>query len=177
MKKKLLTAAVCLMLGLGCLVAQDRNTQRRAQQRAPRQMDAVVDTAVLNRMQLDEAMMTQILALQNAKQTEQNAMLEAERNNRTTDSNGKRVRRSDDEREAMRQQQEEFKAQYRADLHLIMGDSLYISYLEKLIDARSAMQMRPNMGQTGGNNRGGNDFGGGNRGGEDFGGGFGGGDF
>ncbi len=175
MKKTILSLALCIAMATTAAMAQDSNRRNNTQRRAPQQMDAVVDTTVLNKMELEPQLLTQILELQTTKQAEQKATLEAERTNRTAD--GKRQKLTDEEREARRQEQEAFKAGYRQELRTLMGDALYIAYLERLVDARGMMRTPVNRNnQNAGNQRGG-DMPGGDMPGGGFGGGFGGGDF
>lgn len=170
MRKAILTSALCLMMGFTAAMAQDNSRRNTPQRRAPQQMDAVVDTTVLNRMELDDALMTNILALQTSKQAEEKATREAERAARTS-ADGKRTKLTDEQRQAQRQQQEEFKAGYRAQLRALMGDALYITYLERLVDARGMRMSMPQR-NAGDNNNGSRQPQGG-FGGGDFGGGFG----
>jgi hypothetical protein len=174
MKKKLMAIALCLMMGLTAVMAQDNNNRRQQQRRAPQQMDAVVDTAVLNKMDIEAAVMEQILALQTTKQAEQKAQMEARRA-ANTGSDGKRVKLTDEQREAQREanlkEEAEFKAGYRAQLRQLLGDETYIQYLERLVDARATMRMpmpsqnrqngQSNMPQGMPGGFGGGDFGGG----------------
>jgi hypothetical protein len=175
MKKTIFSLTLCLLMSAGAVMAQDRRNSGNNQRRAPQQMDAVVDTAVLNKMELEPQLLTQILELQTTKQAEQKATLEAEKQSRTG-ADGKRQKLTDEQREARRQEQEAFTAGYRSQLRTLMGDALYIAYLERLVDARGMMRMPVRNNQNSGNQRGG-DMPGGDMPGGGFGGGFGGGDF
>lgn len=135
---KWMIAALCICCGMSAM-AQTNNNSRRTTQ--PRQIaDMVVDTAVINRMELNAQMVESILALQKSKQA---AMQEMMKNSRPQ----KGERMSDEQRKALREQREAFTAEYRGELRKIMGDPTYITYLEKLVDSRAArqqtMQRRP----------------------------------
>lgn len=159
----MILVALCLCVGLGATAQRD-NSSRDNNRRSRQPMDAVVDTAVLNRMNLETKMMDEILALQKAKLAARQEMMKGARPEK-----GKKM--DDAARQAMRTQQATFTADYRAELRAIMGDPLYISYLERQVDSRPAMRMSPQRRTS--------DFGGdgrrGGMGGRD--GGFDGGDF
>lgn len=141
MKKILLALCLCT-LSLGAFAQNQGNNQQRGQ-RTRRTMDAVIDTTIINRMQLPTATIEQVLALQKTKQEEMQEMMKTNRPER-----GKRM--SESEREQMRKQRKEFTSRYRADLRRLMGDDAYIAYLELLVDSRQAMGMNRPQGQMGG---------------------------
>ena len=151
MKKFLVLAGICLAMCAGCM-AQEAQNQRQGGQRMRRQMDAVVDTAVINHMDLKADVLQKVYTLQEAKQAEQKAQMEQMK--------GKRGQRpSDEERKAMQEKRQAFTAQYRKELRAILGDANYIAYLEKMLD-RQGMRMMgggPRMqgqGQRGGQQQG-----------------------
>lgn len=169
MKVKMILTALCLSICLG-IMAQRPNRNNSRTSDMPRRADAVIDTAVLNKMNLEAKMLSEILALQTTKQNELKESMKSAR--------PEKGRRMDEAaRKAFREKQAAFTAGYRAELRKIMGDELYISYLEKQVDSRNAM--RGNMRQRNSNmnndmrgqhrERGGfghNDFGGGSMGGD-----------
>ncbi len=169
MKVKMILAALCLCICLGAM-AQRPNRDRSGAPGMPRHIDAVVDTAVLNKMNLDTKMLSEILALKTAKQAENKENMKGMR-----PEIGKKM--DEAARKALREKQAAFTAGYRAELRKIMGDELYISYLEKQVDSRNAMRanMRPQNNNTNNGMRnqhgqrggfGNNDFGGGSMGGD-----------
>ncbi len=168
MKKILILAGVCITMCLTSF-AQDMQGQRQGGQRQRRSMDAVVDTAIINHMDLKAEVLQQVLTLQEAKQAQQREAMQQMRQNR----NGQRM--DEGERKAMQEKMQAFTAQYRKELREILGDETYIAYLEKMLDRQSMRMMgggRPGGqgGQRGGQRQGG--FQGGFPGGD---GGFGGG--
>lgn len=169
MKVKMILTALCLCICLGAM-AQRPNRDRSGAPGMPRHTDAVVDTAILNKMNLEAKMLSEILALKTAKQAENKENMKGMRPEK-----GKKM--DEATRKAIREKQTAFTAGYRAELRKIMGDELYISYLEKQVDSRNAMRanmrpqnnnmnngMRNQYGQRGG--FGNNDFGGGSMGGD-----------
>lgn len=157
MKKFLILASMCLVMSVSA-IAQDkpakremaprqRPQQEQMQQRQRRSMDVVVDTAIINHMDLSAEVLQQVMALQEAKQAEQKKAMSEMRQNR----NGQRM--SEEERKAMREKTQAFTAQYRKELRALLGDEAYIAYLEKMVDSRNMMRMgggRPQAGQMGG---------------------------
>jgi len=157
MKKIMILAGICLAMCTSA-IAQDfgQGGQRQGGQRMRRQMDAVVDTTVINHMDINVEVLQKVYTLQEAKQKEQKAQMEEMRKNR----NGQRM--SEEERNAFTEKQKAFTAQYRKELRAILGDEAYIIYLEKMLDRQGMMRMggRPQMqGQRGGQRQG--NFGGG----------------
>lgn len=161
MKKFLILASMCLVMSVSA-IAQDkpvkremgprqRPQQEQMQQRQRRSMDVVVDTAIINHMDLSAEVLQQVMALQEAKQAEQKKAMSEMRQNR----NGQRM--SDEERKAMREKTQAFTAQYRKELRALLGDEAYIAYLEKMVDSRNMMRMggqRPQQAQMGGQHQG-----------------------
>lgn len=169
MKKLLILAGICLTMCSG-LVAQDfqggRGQGGPNGQRMRRQMDAVVDTAIINHIDLSAEVLQKVYDLQKVKQEEQAASMKELRQNR-----GQRM--SEEDRKAMMDKRQAFTAQYRKELRAIIGDEAYILYLEKSLDNRSMMRFGGQGGQRQGGQRpmgGGQGGFGGNGGG--FGGGF-----
>lgn len=195
MKLRMIITALCLCLGM-CAMAQGHGNRgnrgnRGGQQEGARNMDMVVDTAIINSMDLEPELVASVLQLQAQKQEELKATLikMAQQNQ------GGQGGFNPEAIAAMREQMEDFKSEYRMALRKLLGAANYITYLEKVIDKRPAMG--PGMGNgnprrmQGGGNWGGGQmqggFGGGQNGGwggqnggfgggEGFGGGFGGGE-
>lgn len=164
MKKLMMLAGLCLMVSISA-VAQDFQGNRQG--RGPRrQMDAVVDTAIINHMNLDEAVLQKVYQLQEAKAQEQRESMGQTR------QRGQRM--SEEDRQAFMDKMQAFKTQYRKDLRAIIGDDAYILYLEKSLDNRAMNFMRGGQGRPMGGQRpmGGDFNGGGFGGGFDNGGGF-----
>jgi cytochrome c556 len=133
MKTKSLLLTVCLGMALcGSLMAQSNN--KNSNRRAPRQIDAVVDTAVLNKMSLDQKVYDQVIALQQSKLTEMQEQAKQDR-----------ADRSEEARKARQEARKTFTAGYRAELRTLLGDELYIQYLERQLDQRATPgRMMPN---------------------------------
>lgn len=146
---------------------------------ALRSMDMVVDTAIINTMDLEPEIVTKVLELQSKKAEELKAkiieMASQAQANQGQGFDPKAIA-------AMREQMDEFKFEYRMAFRKIIGVDNYITYLEKVIDKRPAMGAGPGAGAGQGMRRGGGNFGGGFGGGQgnwggqggNFGGGFGG---
>lgn len=168
MKKLLMLAGLCLAI-CSSVVAQDFGQGgRQGGQRGPRrQMDAVVDTAIINHMDLNQEVLQQVYKLQEAKQAEQK---EAMGNMR---QRGQRM--SEEGRKEFMEKQQAFTAQYRKELRALIGDENYITYLEKMLDRRPMFGGMQRGGMPRGQMGGGQGFGGGQPGGgfdNGFGGGF-----
>lgn len=135
MKKFILALCLCT-LSLCAWAQQNQNRQFRGPRRAT---DAVVDTAIMNKMEIAPEMMALILNLQQTKQEQMKAEM--------TQSRGRGTRMSDEERQALADRRQTFSKIYRAELRAIMGDELYITYLEKMLDNRQmpAAGFRPGM--------------------------------
>lgn len=133
MKRKMFLTALCLTLAVFGF-AQGRNGgAQRPTMRG--NMDAVVDTAIINHMGLPEATVQQVLTLQQAKQEEMKQQMQQQQNNK-----GQRL--SDAERNALQQKRTEFTQKYRQELRAILGDQNYITYLEKQLDRRNQFGAR-----------------------------------
>lgn len=130
MKTKLILTTLVLLVGFSVMAQNNNNRSRRINNRY--NMDLVVDTAIMNKMNLEANMLTEILELQKNKQTAMREMMQQSR-----PSQGKRM--SDEDRAKMLEQRTSFTAGYRAELRKIMGDQLYIQYLEKQLDSRQNM--------------------------------------
>lgn len=165
MKRIFLLACICMAVSLSAF-AQNRQGGQGGQRGPRHNMDAVVDTAIINHMDLEAETLQKVLQLQSTKQAEQREMMGSLRSNR-----GQRM--SEEDRNAMRTKMQDFTAQYRKDLRAILGDDLYISYLEKYCDRQAMMRMmrpgmqggqRPQMGGPRGDFGGDNGFGGGDGG-------------
>lgn len=137
MKLNLILTALILSCGMN-VMAQDSNNSRRVSRRGfSGERDAVIDTAIINRMNIDAKMMEEILSLQTVKKEEQKVQMEEIRKN-----GNKEQRRSKEARSKMIEQRQAFKTAYRLELRKIMGDELYIIYLEKVIDQRQNFNPR-----------------------------------
>ena len=174
---KMIMAALLLLTGATAMAQRDNNL-RGERRGMPGMGDMVVDTAIINQMNLEEKMHKEILMLQATKSEE----MKAEMQKRREERKGNRQRFSDEERKEMMEKSKAATQAYRNELRKIMGDDLYITYLEKKLDARPMMGrarggqgMReggmPQRGGRGGGFGGNGGFGGGGFGGGDFGGG------
>ena len=164
MKKFLILAGICLVMSAN-VIGQDFN-QRQGGQRSRRSMDAVVDTAIINHLNISADVLQKVYDLQKSKQEEQQKVMAGFRQQR-----GQRL--SEEERKAMMEQREAFTAQYRTELRALIGYETYITYLEKQLNRQGMRMMmgggqRPNGGQFGGQRQGGGGFGGGFGGGDEF---------
>lgn len=160
MKKSFLAALCCLSLSVGSLMAQDNARAQFGRQggsRNGRSVEQIADTAITNHLGLQAEQLTQVEAL-NARYKEQ---LQAQQKGLTTDG---RRSASREDREARVQQFREMRQQFRSELHVILGDSLYIQYLEQSLD-RQPMMMAPRGGMNGFNQGRGARMGGGRMGG------------
>lgn len=169
MKVKMILAALCLCICLGTM-AQRPNRGRSATPNMARPANAIVDTAILNKMNLEAKMLSEILALKETKQAEFTQEMKSAHLEK-----GKKMDNA--ARKAFQEKHATFMASYRTELRKIMGTELYISYLEKQVDNRRVMRnnMRPrthNMDNDFRGDRrqrggfGNNDFGGGSMGGD-----------
>lgn len=133
MKKLLLALVVCLTTAVS-VNAQEKPHVRSRQAMAPMNVnmniDMVVDTAVMNKLGIEPELMGKILALQEQKKAEHQKMMRDVRVDRSQ-LNGQ------DQRTAMQEKRNEYTNQYRKELRALMGDELYISYLEKQLDSRN----------------------------------------
>lgn len=152
MKMRIFLIALCLCVGMSAM-AQNRghrgNRRAQAEQRGPQNIDMVVDTAIINSMQLEPALVNSVLELQAKKQEELKAAIikMAQQNQGGQDGfNPESIA-------AMRKQMEDFKAGYRLSLRQLLGTDQYIVYLEKMIDKRPAMGEGRGGAPMGGNQR------------------------
>ena len=140
MKKALIIASVCLMASFTAF-AQDNMSRRSNGQRMMRNIDNVVDTAVINHIGLADATLQQVYNLQKGKMEEQKQMMQESRHER-----GQKL--SDSDRKEMQEKRQAFTDQYRKELRSIIGDAAYVTYLEKMLDRQSSMRFgRMNGGQ------------------------------
>lgn len=148
MKLRMIITALCLCLGL-CAMAQghgNRNNRNNRGGERSQNIDMVVDTAIINSMELEPEVVTAVLQLQAQKQEELKDILIKMAQSR------KEGQGFDKEAIAeMRQQMDDFKLEYRMQLRKVLGTANYITYLEKQVDKRPAM--RPDNAPD---NRGGN---------------------
>ena len=130
MNKRILAALCCITLSMGTLCAQESAPQRgnrtygmRGAAPAPTML---ADTTITNHMELSAEQLVAIGKLND----EYKEQVTAQKTGRTQD--GKKVRRED--RMARFEQLKTIKLQYRKQLREILGDELYIDYLEKSLD-------------------------------------------
>lgn len=179
MKKTLLAAICCMTIGFGSTaMAQNEMPARTGRGGMRTGMEMVADTAIINHLSdtISAEQLKQIEAINSNYRVKMQEML----SQRSTD--GRRMTRED--REARMEQIKQNKAAARKELREVLGDELYIEYLEAQLDRIQAMGMgmSPRSGQGGqgmGPRGGGQGMGGGRpRGGQrgGYGGGFGGGD-
>lgn len=128
MKRKMFLTAICLTLATFAF-AQGRNGQ--AGQRVGNRggIDVVVDTAIINQMGLSEAVVSQVVALQQTMQAKMRQQMQQQQGNK-----GQRL--TDEERKDLQQKRVQFTENYRKELRAILGDQTYITYLEKQLDRR-----------------------------------------
>lgn len=186
MKLRFILTALCLCVGLSAMAQRNGNRgPRGGHNNTPqRSLDMVVDTAIINSMDLEPEIVTAVLQLQAQKAEELKAKL-IEMASQAQANQGQGQGFNPEAIKAMREQMDEFKFEYRMKLRKVMGADNYITYLEKQLDQRPAMgpgaagtgnrrRMQGGQGNWGGG-QGGFDGGQGNWGGND--GGFGGGNF
>ena len=137
MKLRMIITALCLCLGL-CAMAQghgNRNNRNNRGGERSQNIDMVVDTAIINSMELEPEVVTAVLQLQAQKQEELKAILIKMAQSR------KEGQGFDKEAIAeMRQQMDDFKLEYRMQLRKVLGTANYITYLEKQVDNRPAIK-------------------------------------
>ena len=157
MKKIMILAGICLAMCTSVMAQDFEGGQRGGQggQRARRQMDMVVDTAVINHIDLKAETLQKVYELQQAKQAEQKEIMQSARPQK-----GQRM--SDEDRKAFQEKRQAFTAQYRKELRALIGDEAYILYLERMVDRQGMMRMGGQRPQGQGGQRGGQ---GGQRGG------------
>lgn len=128
MKLRMLISALCICMSI-CAMAQGPGRGNRGGK--PQSFDMVVDTAIINSMDLEPELVTAVLQLQAQKQEELKATLIKMAQSRQEGQG------FDQEAIAsMRQQMEDFKLEYRMALRKLLGTANYITYLEKQIDKR-----------------------------------------
>lgn len=138
MKLKVLICSLCLCFSM-CAMAQNHSRSNRGNRgnEAPRQFDMVVDTAIINSMELEPETISAVLQLQAQKQEELKAILIEMAQSRKEGQNFDPQAIAE-----MRQQMDDFKLEYRMAFRKIIGTANYITYLEKQLDNRQSM--RPN---------------------------------
>jgi len=165
----------CMLLVCAGAVAQNRQGGRNRGNHQARMFQplAVIDTAIINHIGLSEEMLKEVYTLQSDQEEEAKKAMEGMMPER-----GKRM--SEDAMKGMQEKMTATKSEFRGQLRNLIGDEMYITYLEKSLDMRGMFGGR-NMQMGGGMQRGNGDWGGqGNQGGFGGGvpgGGFGGGDF
>lgn len=180
MKKRILTAICCMALTAASVMAQEAELgQRGSRMRGGMRGGAepqLADTTITNHMGLTDEQNLSIAKLNNEYKLQLTTSM------RSRGDNGKRMSR--EEREAAMDKIKELKAEGRKQLRVILGDELYISYLEQSLDRMPAFGMMrggmreggfgqggPRGGQGGAQHmmHGAGGFGGGGFGGGDFG--------
>ncbi|MBQ0056439.1 MAG: hypothetical protein KBT20_02175 [Bacteroidales bacterium] len=144
MKKSLILTAVSILISISAMAQGHKGNHPSVQPRngnAPRvqmqhNIDAVVDTAVINHIDLSKSTLEEVTKLQEKKKNEMMKM--------TKDMKKEIQQLSEEQRAEMRKKQEDFKAQYRKDLRKVLGDEKYILYLEKQLDRRSVVRQGGN---------------------------------
>ena len=147
--KKILCAAICCMtLGLGNVLAQDQMPQGRNTTRGGMRGSAemIADTTITNHLGISDEQISQINKLNTEYQEKVKEMMTK------PNEDGKRLSRED--REARMKQIGTQKQEARQQLRKILGDDLYITYLEKRLD------QHPMMGAAAGGRMGGGQMGG-----------------
>lgn len=138
MKLKVLICSLCLCFSM-CAMAQkhSRGNRGNSGNEAPRQFDMVVDTAIINSMELEPETISAVLQLQAQKQEELKAILikmaQSRNNNNGQNFDPQAIAE-------MRQQMDDFKLEYRMAFRKIIGTANYITYLEKQLDNRQSMR-------------------------------------
>lgn len=152
MKTKFFLTALCLCLACSAMAQRHGNRNNRNAndpQSTPHRIDMVVDTAIINSMNLEPEMVTAVLELQAQKSNELRAKLIEMATSRQQAQN---QMPTPEEIAAMQTQIEEFKFEYRMKLRKILGVENYINYLEKQIDKRPQQPMGMNTPRRNGNN-------------------------
>ena len=143
MKTKIFLSVICLCLGFNAMAQRQRHNGHGG---APQSMDMVVDTAIINTMNLDAELVASVLELQSAKAEELKATIIKMAQSRTPGQQP-----TPEEIADMQAQISNYKAGYRADLRKLLGDENYITYLEKQVDKRPQMGGGPGSGANGNN--------------------------
>lgn len=166
MKKTFLVTISCMMLSIGSAMAQGEMPQGGRQGHGGMHsgmrpgMEMIADTTITNHMNLSDEQLKKIDELNADYQAKMKAMISQR------GEAGRRMSRED--REGRMQLIKDQKTAARQQLRAVLGDELYIQYLECQLDRTPAMMM-------GGGNRGGRArMGEGRMGGGRMGGGFGG---
>lgn len=172
MKKALWAAVCCMSLGLSNVFAQNDMPQGGRHMRGGMRggMEMVADTAITNHMELsiEQAKAIEEINTTYRAKIQSLIMPQNEDNKPANREEGRRMRREG--RDVRMQQINAEKKEARQQLRAVLGDELYIQYLEESIDRRPMMMGGPRGGHgVGGGQRGGQR--GGHRGGG-FGGGF-----
>ena len=161
----LLTLALCCGMNAMAQRHHDHNGPR-GPQGGGHGFDMVVDTAIINHMDLEPEVIASVQELQQKKNEELKTVLIEMAGKRTPGQAP-----SQEEIAEMREQIESFKLDYRMALRKVLGVENYITYLEKQVDKRPQMGGRPGAGPNGRQRRGNKgNFGGGNFGGGQMGG-------
>jgi len=134
MKKLIIIAALHLAFCLSLIGQVYKDYDRQGGQRQRRSMDMVVDTAVINHIDLNAEVLQKVYALQESKQQQQRELMQGMRP-------GKGQRMSEEERKAIAEKREAFTSAYRKELRELIGDEAYILYLEKMLDRQGMMRM------------------------------------
>lgn len=174
-KKILMAAMCCLTLSMGSALAQNEMPEGRngrpmrgGAHGGMRGMEVVADTAITNHMGLTEDQLKRVEEINANYQAQMQEMMSQGRRSQEG------MRLSREEREARMQQITAQKKEARQQLRSVLGDELYIQYLETQLDRLPSMMIgRGGFGGEHHGPRGGGRMGGGRMGGGRMDGGFG----
>lgn len=146
MKLRLFLIALCLCVGMSAMAQNHNNRGNRGgnrENRSAQSLDMVVDTAIINSMDLEPELVSAVLTLQAQKAEELKALIIKMAQQRQGQQMGPEAIA------AMREQMDEFKFEYRMKLRKTIGVDNYITYLEKQLDKRPAMGAGAGQGMRG----------------------------
>lgn len=146
MKLRLFLIALCLCVGMSAMAQNHNNRGNRGgnrENRSAQSLDMVVDTAIINSMDLEPELVSAVLTLQAQKAEELKALIIKMAQQRQGQQMGPEAIA------AMREQMDEFKFEYRMKFRKTIGVDNYITYLEKQLDKRPAMGASAGQGMRG----------------------------
>ncbi|MCF0179503.1 MAG: hypothetical protein HUJ97_04570 [Bacteroidales bacterium] len=132
MKTKVLLTAMFICISFSAMAQRHQRNGQRGQ--GPQSLDMVVDTAIINSMNLDAEIQTAVLELQKTKADELKATII-----KMASSQPQGQQPTPESIAAMQKQIADFKTGYRSEFRKILGDENYIIYLEKQVDKRPQM--------------------------------------
>lgn len=138
MNKKFLTALCCLTLSISVLTAQ--NNERGNGGRGGRHAIQLVDTNVTSQLSLSSDKTKAIEDLNTKYAQEVSAMMPQDRSSRP----------SEDEMKANMEKMKEVRKTYLKQVRSLLGDNLYIQYLEEVSERHNGRPMRGPRGNRGG---------------------------